>query len=732
MFESRNWLVQPAVAAALAIIALGGCSASKDGDPYPPPAQSESMTAYFSTTGGRLPYPIDLFFAPSAAAPAPDGTLNLPATIPWRGAAVREALNSQDGWGTSSTLTATFSMPLDPATISGSTVKIVKVWLNPSTKGPANPADPTQAALYLPAGATSPVAAPPLVFGTDYTADVAPDIDSEGKTLRITPLKPFDYSRGPTANAGTPNANKVLNVGYIVILTNGLTSDTGVAAQSDTEYDSYKTAADCAAFTGTPALLCQLVKAHIGIGAAVTQTNPADIVLTWGFSTQSMDDTMKVLALSAPANQTLIVPTGNKTPGGKANVFVGSTMLPYYMKPAASPTDRSPLTSVWKSATGPNPAFGLDPDSRNVTMFNPMPAKQADVTVPVIVSIPDPTTSACLGKPAAGWPVAIVMHGLGRNRSDAMAIADALADKCIAVAAIDHLLHGITDTANPLYCTPAKPQCIGASERTFDLDLINNSTGASVPDGVIDPSATHAINLASPATTRDQLRQGAADIMAFAKSLPSMAIPPGTPLPAGPVGVDPARIHYIGDSLGAIAGATTLSYVPTVRSATLEAPGGVITSILFESPSFKDRIYSGLTNAGLAPDTFAFNLFRRDFQSIVDSGDPVNYIAATQARVPTHLIKWPNDTVVPNESTDNLIRAADLERLTDLGPNPVQAGSGAYVLFSAGAHGSIFSPAASGAATVEAQTQSVLFADSVNEAGGPFVVLTNPAVLDLD
>ena len=592
MFESGNRLARPALAAVLATIALGGCSATKDGDPYPPPSsQDETMTAFFSSTGGRLPYPIDLFFAPSAAAPVSDGTLNLPATIVWRGAAVREALNSQDGWGTSSTLTATFSAPIDPATIDGSTVKIVKIWLNPATKGPANPADPTQAALYLPDGATSPVAAPPLVYGTDFTADVAPDVDSGGKTLRITPLKPFDYSRGPTSN----NAMKVLNVGYIVILTNGLTSDAGVAAQSDSEYDDYKTAADCSTFTGTPALLCQLVQAQVGIGAAVTQTDPADIVLTWSFSTQSMDDTMKVLALSAPTSQTLVVPTGSKSPGGKADIFVGSTVLPYYLAPAANATDRSPLTSVWKAAEGPNPAFGLDPDSRNVTMFNPMPAKQADVTVPVIVSIPDLATSGCAAKPANGWPVAIVMHGITRNRSDALAMADTLASKCIVVAAIDHLLHGITDPANPLYCTPDKPQCIGAGERTFDLDLLNNSTGASASDGVIDSSGAHAINLASPATTRDQLRQGAADIMAFAKSLPGMAIPPGTPLPAGPVGIDPDRIHYIGNSLGAIAGATTLSYVPSVRSATLEAPGGVLSSILFESPAFKDRIYAGLT-----------------------------------------------------------------------------------------------------------------------------------------
>ena len=726
MFESRNRLLAAAFAVALTGSGLSGCEATKDGDPYPQPI-TETMTASFNTTSGALPYPNDLFFAPSAAVPLSDGTLNLP-TMPWRGTAMRDSLNTQDGWGTSATLDARFTLPLDAASINGTNIKIIKVWLDPSNKGPAqNPA-------YLPAGATSPVAGV-LTYGTDFTADIQPDVDSGGTVLRITPLKPFDYSRGPTANAGTANAGRVLNVGYIVAITKGIKSTSGAAAQADTEYAGYRDAANCGGFTGTGALVCTLVKAHLGIVNAVTGTAPADVVLTWGFSTQSMDDTMKSVAAAAVATQTLIVPTGTKTPLGKGDVFVGSTVLPYYLKAPANTHDTSVLASVWKAASGPNPAFGLpDTTSTNLTMFNPMPAKQGgDQTVPVIVSVPN-AASACAGKPAGGWPVAIVMHGITRNRSDAMAVADTFADKCVVVAAIDGPLHGIVDTASPLYCTPAKPQCVGATERTFDLDILNNDTGANAPagDGKIDTSGAHAINLTNPATTRDQLRQAAADIMTFAKSVPGMAIPPGTPLPAGPLGVDATRIHYVGDSLGSIVGTVALPYAAGVRSATLEAPGGVITSILFESPAFKSRIYAGLNAAGLTSDSYPFNLFRRDFQAVVDSGDPVNYIKAAQAKVPTHLMMWPNDTVVPNASTLNMIRAGDLRQLTDLGPNPVTAGAGAYTSFSAGVHGSIFSPAASQAATAEAQAEMLLFADSVNATGGPFVVLINPDVLNLN
>ena len=47
----------------------------------------------------------------------------------------------------------------------------------------------------------------------------------------------------------------------------------------------------------------------------------------------------------------------------------------------------------------------------------------------------------------------------------------------------------------------------------------------------------------------------------------------------------------------------------------------------------------------------------------------------------------------------------------------------------AGSHGSLFDPTASLAATVEMQTQAVKFAASAVAPGGPFVFITNPAVV---
>ncbi len=75
----------------------------------------------------------------------------------------------------------------------------------------------------------------------------------------------------------------------------------------------------------------------------------------------------------------------------------------------------------------------------------------------------------------------------------------------------------------------------GSIERTFDLDAENNVTGAPVPDGIIDPSGIHFINLTSALTSRDNLREGVADLVTFAHALPALNIPGGVNPAAHPL-----------------------------------------------------------------------------------------------------------------------------------------------------------------------------------------------------
>jgi dienelactone hydrolase len=723
MFESRNRPVKPVLAAALATIALGGCSATKDGEPYPLPP-TEVFKADFSTTSGSLPYPTDLFFSGST-----DGTLNPPATIPWRPASNREALSALDGWSTTAPITTRFSMAIDPASLTANTVRVVELYLSNTTKAPATGAE-------LPSGVTSPVRRV-LVPGEDYTVGVGDEIDGNGRTLKITPLKPLTPSTG------------AVNIGYLVILTNGILGTDGQAATPDAQYASYLTASNdplCGEFDPTTDALnyglCRLTKGQLQIAGGVG-INPASVVLSWSFSTQSVEDVLDVLNLTTTAQPITVVPTGLDTKQasggllqGKANVYVGRTVVPYYLTPAANPTDRaSVLTKFWVAA-GPSPVPGLDPASRNLTRFNPVPEKKADVAIPLLVTVPNATAAggACV-KPASGWPVAIVQHGITGNRTQALAMADSFADACVVVAAIDLPLHGLVpdqdgvepNTTSPLYCssTTPNPACMGAIERTFNVDLINNSTSAATSDTLIDSSGAHFINIPSPLTSRDNGRQAASDLNVLSKSIKTLDLTGDTVSD-----IDPNRVHLVGLSLGAMTGIVAADHT-AVSTLSASAPGGVITQLLLDSPTFGPRIKAAL-GASLVIDSYIYDLFVSDLQAIVDSSDPINHIAGAQDAVPLHVMEVTGDAVIPNSATDRLIVAGGLTKLTAVGPNPVAVGSGGYTLFSAGDHGTLFSPAASPLATIEMQKQVVKFVATTPMAGGPFVVIEDVTVLDLE
>jgi len=697
MFESRRRILA-SVAALSAAVVLSGCEPTQDGDPSPPPP-SQKFRALFNPSIGYLPWPHDLLFGASK-----DFTLDIPAALMVVNTALGPELNTLDGFGTSSYINTTMEQEIDGASLSGSTVVMVEMYLSNITKLPAGAGE-------LPPGVTSPVSRV-LKFGEDYVAEVSDDVDSAGKILRITPLKPLRPSTGAT------------NIGYYVYLTSGIKDTEGRPAAADSLYALLKAApSDCKGVDAAVLPLCLWTKAHLSI-ASLIKLDPASVVLSWNFTTQSVEDTFDAIAALVPAQPIGVAPTGFKTSDvssalqGKADIYVGTTQFPYYLKAASSPGDADAvLKSYWKAA-GPSPVPGIDPESRNLTRFNPVPGKTTDVTVPLLVTVPNATANGGAGcpKPAAGWPVAIVQHGLGGNRSQTLAMADSFADACFIVAAIDLPLHGITDPSNPLYAGPI--------ERTFNVDLVNNTTVAPGPDGKIDPSGVHFVNLKSPLTSRDNLRQGEADLIVFHESLGNLDVTGD-----GQPDVDPVRIHYVGLSLGGIVGGAHVHHSGT-RTATLAVPGGVVSRLLFDSDYFGPIYKAGIAAGGqIINSTIVNNLLFRDFQTIVDPGDPINHIATANAKQPVHLIQVDGDAVVPNSATQRLVTAGDMRQISTPGPNPVGATEGVWVRFTQGYHGSLFDPSASLAATVEMQRQTIGFAASAVLPGGPFVVISDPSVI---
>jgi hypothetical protein len=89
--------------------------------------------------------------------------------------------------------------------------------------------------------------------------------------------------------------------------------------------------------------------------------------------------------------------------------------------------------------------------------------------------------------------------------------------------------------------------------------------------------------------------------------------------------VDATRIHYVGLSLGGIAGVAQAKYAPGIRTVTVGAPGGVVTRILRESPSFAPTVNAAVAASAPVGSTLYDNLFR-EIQTVADPGDPISHI----------------------------------------------------------------------------------------------------------
>jgi dienelactone hydrolase len=732
-----------ATLAAVAVL-LGGCfsnsnSSGSNNDPgptnpssgnnagglTPPPA---TFRAQFQPGQGVLPYPTDLYLNGSG-----DGTVNAPVLSVTPNVA---AVNALDGFSVNAELTTRFSAPIDAASVTAA--------------GAVTVLEATMATVATPTGiARVPVAIRRvLVRGTDYSVQLSPAVDAGGTVLAITPLRPLTPSTGgratalpPTAPPGTVDLG---GVGYIVLLTNSIRSTAGAAAAPDTDYAQLRgvilgssgtpNPANCAAITDpTSNGLCQQIAPHLAFGAAVGGVNPANVVLSWSFTTQSTRDVLNGMAAAVNALATppalaiapLPGPTGgrlttknvldpagtNPALTGNADIFAGTLTIPYYLPTPADATTANPappLTGQFLSATPVSLLSGVTCTatptpaqcSRFVTRYNPVPAPIAaarpTVTIPVMVTIPRVGT-----KPANGWPVVIHIHGLGGNRTQGLAIAESYASAGIALVAIDQPLHGLAPTG-----AEAALRLPGVAERTFDVDYINNTTRVPPGDGVADPSGANFIQPGSPNTSRDNLRQSAIDHATLARALPGAV----SPAVAAPL-FDGTRIQLSGISLGGIAGSLVGALPTQINSFALSVPGGGISQLLLDSATFGPTI-GGAVASQLGNNTLLFRAFFRDAQAGTDAGDPLNYFATAVTNKPVLLHKVVGDTVVPNSATDRLIAVGNLTKVTAAGP----AGPDSFVTFTQGTHGSLLSPGNTAAVTVEMQRQFVTFAAS-NGAG---------------
>jgi len=414
--------------------------------------------------------------------------------------------------------------------------------------------------------------------------------------------------------------------------------------------------------------------------------------------------------------------------------------------------------------------LGID-KQRHLTKFNVIPKANSMKTISVQMTVPNEALG--LVKPAEGWPVVMLQHGITSCKENMLAVTGTLSARGFATIAIDHPLHG---------------------SRGFDLngdgkDEINASGTNCSKNGVpITGNATVYMNLGDLLVTRDNLRQSIADMLGLRLGMNFNNVP-GL--------LNTQNVQFLGHSLGAITGtslvglANTPIGIPTadalykIRSSSLAMPGGAVANFLLESPqfgglikasvmlgsatlspgfrsfvdgkgvcvtpatyvgcaaTFADAYLADLTAKGQTATLAAINATVTQFafaaQTVTDAGDPNNYAAAMVAsNTPVHVMEvvgngttFKPDQVIPNQAVNMPLAGTEpLARLLGTATIPARAGNytitrAAITRFTEGDHTSILYPVASMAATQEMQTQAVTFFMN----GGAGLTVVNPAVI---
>ena len=285
--------------------------------------------------------------------------------------------------------------------------------------------------------------------------------------------------------------------------------------------------------------------------------------------------------------------------------------------------------------------------------------------------------------PAAGWPVVIFGHGFGNDRNMIPAlVAGTFARRGFATAAINVVGHGGGPEGTLAIKQSGKePVVLAAGGRGLDVD---GDGKISVTEGV----ATAQRGPLALVSNRDGLRQTVADLMQLARAIRSGVDVDGDGRPD----LDGDRIYYAGHSFGGIYGTLFMAVDPLPRAGVLTAPGAPIAEIARQALVFRPLVMEqlrvrkpSLVNGekdfveslplwGAAPVTapapgaLAIQAYLDRAEWIQQSADPSAFAPylrtvplTTAGPRPVLYQMAVGDRTVPNPTTEQLIRAGDLQ-----------------------------------------------------------------------
>lgn len=407
---------------------------------------------------------------------------------------------------------------------------------------------------------------------------------------------------------------------------------------------------------------------------AITTKARGDILLAWEFTTQTTTAPLDPAVAGSPAAGLPQAPISGMTTIAAGNTAVTDhmnatlqalgapanfcTVLPCA---AVSSVLNGTVTAPRYQSSGTNPLVGGNPIPG--PWSSPLaPLKLGDEALQARVFVP------AGARPAAGWPTVVFGHGLGGNRVQLYLIASQLAGRGIASVAIDFVAHGTRAVRN------SNAAALGCAD------------GTGRPNPSQDPQCFAPFLSTNLAITRDNIRQTVLDLQTLVQSLKRCNSDTACAVDGNILRVDPAKLGYLGISLGGIIGATTVAVTPDFRTAVLNVAGAGWVDVFEQTGTAAIRcsVVNGLIDAGIimgtkAPPPFtdmtatcnkandptmpndhwteqpAYRTFANIARWILDSADGANF--ASRLGPPTRRVliqKVTGDTVVPNSTTDAL------------------------------------------------------------------------------
>ena len=256
----KKLLLPLAIGSALSLVGCGS------GDEAPITESEVNVAAsrvVFDPSNGALSAPTNILLSGSV-----DGTLNLPVADATDTANPQVAINALDGWGTHSTLTFDFSLPVDE---NGEQVIIESASLE--AQGSIRVFETIQGGSDVSAGcaAANPAAVCAVTGELQHGTDFIVKATGEG-SVAVVPLRPFKPATG-----------------YLVVLTNNIQDSLGRDVKPSQTYTLMKRDAEENPVSGDASALALqgLVNSYEG-ALAQYGVDPEGVIYSSNFTTQSV------------------------------------------------------------------------------------------------------------------------------------------------------------------------------------------------------------------------------------------------------------------------------------------------------------------------------------------------------------------------------------------------------------------------------------------------------------